>query len=105
MIGTTGSGNALYAGNGYKYYADASFIAGDSPVTHAINTDLGRNSQDGWIRCDGAGDILVEFSHGATFGDQITLQSGDSMSLTGLNLSNVKVTHSGSDSAYRIFVQ
>lgn len=87
-------------------FEDTSFVAGDSPATHDVNTALGQNGQDGYIICDGAGDILVEVSaDGATYGDQWTQKAGEVVSLKGMSVDTIRITHSGTDSAYRINVR
>lgn len=107
-INLNGSGLPIYAGDNYKTYEDTSFETGDSPATLDINADLGRNAGDGWIAVDGPGNIIVQLtqsdSASASFGDNITLKSGDNFSLTGLNINRIKLTWV-SNSAYRIFVQ
>jgi len=84
----------------YKNYEDASFVVGDSPVTLAVETDLGRKSQDGSIACDGAGSILVSVNGG----DSVTIKKDEVLSLTNFEVSTIVITHSGTDSAYRVFV-
>ena len=86
-------------------YEDASFTAAESPVTLDANTDLERNGHDGYIICDGTGDILFEVSdNGTDFGGQHTLKKNEIFSLTGLDIDSIKITHSGTDSAYRVMV-
>ena len=85
-------------------YEDSNFVSGDSPATHDVNTDLGRNSRSGSIMNDGSGKILVEISdNGTTYGGQHTLYAGESLNLEGLDVDKIKITHSA-DSAYRILV-
>ena len=86
-------------------YEDSSFVAGDSPATHDVNTDLGKNAELGYIVCDGAGDITVNLSQdGTTYGDNITIKQDDVLNLDGLDVDSIKMTHSGTDSSYRIAV-
>jgi hypothetical protein len=94
------------SGSGYQSYIDANFVVGDSPQTHDVNNDLGRNGDRGYIACDGAGDISVQYSEsGAVAGeDAIILKNGETFSLDGLNVDQITVTHVN-DSAYRIFVR
>jgi len=92
-----------YSGRTFKY-EDADFVTGDSPVTLDVNSDLSRNARDGYIICDGAGNILIEISdNGTNYGSQHTMKSGEVMSLTGLDIDSIKVTWV-TDSAYRILV-
>lgn len=88
-----------------KTYEDTSFVALDSPVVHDFNTDTGRNAVDGWLICDGPGDISVDFTRdGTTYGDQWTMKSKDVVDLLRLDINKIRITHSGTDSAYRIFL-
>ncbi|KKM89208.1 hypothetical protein LCGC14_1250960 [marine sediment metagenome] len=92
-----------YSGRTFKY-EDTSFVTGESPITLDVNTDLGRNSRDGYIICDGGGNLLIEFSdNGTNYGSQHTLKSGEVISLTGLDIDKIKITWV-TDSAYRILV-
>lgn len=85
-------------------YEDTSFVVGDSPATHDVLTDMGRASSDGYIRNDGAGDFTVAFSDDSTaFGSEHTLKSGETLSLEGLDIQQIRVTHVA-DSSYRILV-
>jgi len=87
-----------------KAYEDAAFVAGSSPATHDFNGDMGRNATDGFMVCDGAGNVLVELSYdGAAWGTQFTLKNGEIITFTGMSIDSVRVTHSA-DSAYRIFL-
>jgi len=89
----------------YKAYEDSSFVAGDSPVVHDFNTDLGKNGREGYIVCDGTGNILVEIANKSfAYGDQFTMKENDILNFQGLEISKVRLTHSGTDSAYRIWV-
>ena len=89
-----------------RYYAVnvSNFDSGDSPATIDIFTELSRNSIDGYLVCDGDGDILVSFSHdGTTYGENIVLKKKDSLDLESIDVHSVKITHSGADSSYRLF--
>ena len=86
-------------------FEDSSFVSGESPVVHNIKGALKHNAVDGYIVCDGQGDILVEFSDdGTNYGGQHTLQKNDVLSLKYLNVNLIRITHSGTDSSYRILV-
>jgi len=85
-------------------YEDTSFVTGDSPATHDINTDLGRNGRDGYVICDGAGDITIEVSDdGTSYGGTHTMKRGERLSLKGLDIDRIRITWV-SDSSYRILV-
>jgi hypothetical protein len=89
-----------------KYFAsdDTSFTSGDSPATLDVNATLSRNSVDGYIKCDGAGDIIVTLSvDGTTYGNDIRMKTDDTLSLKAIDIDSIKITHSGTDSSYRVF--
>jgi hypothetical protein len=95
----------VYTGLTNKSYEDTDFTAGDSPFVIDFNADTGRNSIDGWIICGGGGngDILIEISaDGATYGDQFTMKNGENAILKGWDIDTIRITHSGTDSAYRV---
>ncbi|KKL88313.1 hypothetical protein LCGC14_1925940 [marine sediment metagenome] len=86
-------------------YEDTNFTVGESPVTLDVNTDLGRNAVEGYIACDGPGDIIVTISDdGASFSSNITLKAHEVFDLQFLDVDQIKITHSGTDSAYRVVV-
>lgn len=88
-------------------YEDTSFIAGDSPVTLNFSADLSGNSRtdaDGYLICDGTGSITVSLSHnGTVFGDEMTVKNGEILHFLGAR--KLRITHIGTDSAYRVAVQ
>jgi len=85
-------------------YEDTSFLTGDSPAVHDVNTDLGRNARDGYLINDGAGNFTVEVSNdGDTYGGAHTVKGGEIMRLKGLNVDRIRVTWIA-NSAYRILV-
>lgn len=89
-----------------KYFGseDTAFGAGDSPATLDVNATLGRNSVDGYIHCDGSGDIIVTITEdGTTYGNNVRMKSGETLSLRALSIDSIKMTHSGTDSGYRVF--
>ena len=87
-----------------KVYEDTSFVVGDSPVTLDVNADMGRNARDGYIVCDGAGNILVKISRdGLTFDEQWTQKENEIVELTGLDIDKIRITHV-TDSSYRVNV-
>ena len=86
----------------YKSYEDSSFVSGDSPVVLDIYTDIGRDIYNGEIYCDGDGDILIEHSYNGTgYGDQITLKKDEILDIKTIKVRKVRISHSGTDSAYR----
>lgn len=85
-------------------YEDTSFTTGDSPVVHDVNTDLGRNSRDGYISNDGSGSLVIQFSDdGITYGSTHTLKSNEVMYLDGLDIDSIKIVWVA-DTSYRIMV-
>ena len=84
-------------------YEDVNFTAADSPFTAAVASDLGVRAGDGYIACDGAGSIQVELSaNGVDFDPPFLLKMGDVVTLKGLAVHTIRLTHLGTDSAYRI---
>jgi hypothetical protein len=88
-----------------KVYEDTDFVLGDSPVTLDFNADTGRNAVEGWIISDGPGDFTVDISRdGLTFGDAFTMKKNEQVDLLRLNIDKLRITHGGTDSAYRVFL-
>ncbi len=88
-----------------KTYEDSSFTAGDSPAIHNFNADTGRNSVDGWITCDGEGDIQVDYSiNGVVYSDKFTMKKCETVNLVRMNINKIRIIHTGVDSSYRIFL-
>lgn len=101
------NGNLLTREGSYDFdnqtYEDSSFVSGDSPATHDFNTDAGRNAVDGYIICDGAGDIQVDISRdGINYGDKWTMKAGEKVSLCHFNIDKIRITYVSAASAYRI---
>ena len=85
-------------------YEDTSFVTGDSPVVHDVNTSLSRNGVDGYIVCDGPGNITIDITNnGTNYGGQHTLKRRERMNLRNLDIDSIRVTWV-SDSAYRVLV-
>lgn len=85
-----------------KTYEDTSFVTGESPVTHDFNADAGRNAIDGYIICDGPGDIQVDYSRdGVTYGSKWTMKTKEVVNLLHYDIDKIRITWV-SDSAYRI---
>ncbi len=86
-------------------FEDTSFVSGDSPVTLDIQANLGRNAIEGYIINDGDGDFTVAFStDGTNFGDEITMKKNEVINFDNIEVDSIRITHSGTDSAYRVSV-
>jgi len=82
---------------------EGTVTAGNSPVTIDFNLDAGRNAVDGWVNCDGDGDMQVSFSRdGVTYGDAWTMKKGENTGVRNFDIDSLKITHSGDDAAYRV---
>jgi len=93
-----------YINGTYKVYEDNDFVVGESPVVLDINTDLGKNSREGYITIDGPGNVLVEFADiNGTYGEQFTMKKEETINFEGLIISKIRLTHV-TDSAYRVWV-
>lgn len=87
-----------------KAYEDANFVVGDSPAVHDFYSDTGRYAIDGWIVCDGDGDIQVDYTRdGITYGSKWTMKKNETVDLLRLDIKKIRITHVA-DSAYRIFL-
>ena len=89
----------------YAAFYDASFVVGDSPVTHDVNTVLTRNAFSGYIHNYGAGALLYQISQdGTTFGNSVLLPPTTKDVLDGFDIDSLKITHSA-DTSYSIRVK
>lgn len=89
----------------FQAFEDASFAVGDSPAVLDVHEALGVNGRDGYIACDGNGSIQVEISHGGdAYSDPFTVKIGEVVYLEGASVSKIRITHLGTDSAYRVVV-
>lgn len=87
-----------------KTYEDT-LTVDNSPVTVDFNDDTGRNAVEGWIINDGAGTLTVAVSRrGLVFGDAFTVKKGETVDFLRLDIDSLKLTHSGTDADYRIFL-
>lgn len=87
-----------------KTYESALFSSGSSPAVHDFYGDTGRYAIDGWIACDGDGNIQVDYTRdGITYGDKWTMKRGEVVDLLRLDIKKIRVTYV-TDSAYRIFL-
>jgi len=85
-------------------YEDNSFVTGDSPVVHDVETDLGRTGIDGYIVNDGGGDMQVEISNNGTdYGSAATIKDCEVYDLQGLTISKIRITWIA-DTSYRVNV-
>jgi len=88
-----------------KAYRDPVFVAGDSPVTLDVNTDLGRNAIDGFIINDGAGIFNIEISDdGANWSNEFRLNNGETLQLTNVNIDSIKLTWLTNSSYRALFI-
>jgi hypothetical protein len=97
------------------YKAANSFTAAASPAVWNMQNDFpnqgtspGQNPRlkgnRGYIKVDGAGDLLVEIANqGTQYNTQFTLKNGDSFDLTGLDISQIRFTWSGTNTNFRGF--
>ncbi len=88
---------------------DTNFVVGDSPIEIDIFDKLtaGKSyrTAEGYIRCDGPGSIQIEIAETpASYGDALTLKSDEELTLSRSRVAVIKITHLGTDSAYRIVV-
>lgn len=84
-------------------WEDTSFTVGESPATIDINVALGHNATDVLIINDGPGEFDYSVSNdGSVFGDNITLKRREFKRYSEISIDSLRITHSGTDSAYRI---
>jgi len=82
---------------------EGTITAGTSPITIDFNLDAGRNAKDGWVNCDGAGNLSVAFSRdGLTYGDAWTMKQGENTGLRNFDVDSLRLTHTGTDCDYRV---
>ncbi len=88
---------------------DANFQSGDSPIEIDIFANLtggtSYRTAEGYITCDGPGSIQIEIAETPSeYGGALTLKSGETLPLSRSRVGIVKITHLGTDSAYRLVV-
>jgi len=90
----------------YLTYEDNHFTVSDSPFTIDVVTDFGHNRTSILLRNDGPGDLLVSTSsdNGATYGDTFTVRGAESFGLSLVGIEQIRLSHSGIDSSYRVFI-
>ena len=87
----------------YFFKEDANFVAGDSPKIIDVTTEISSNNGFLCLKNDGPGDILLSLSlDGTTYGDDIRIKSTE-YKQCGLPIKKIKITHTGTDSAYRLY--
>ena len=90
----------------YLTYEDNNFTASNSPFTIDVVADFGHNRTSILLRNDGPGDLLVSTSSdaGVIFGDTFTVFGSESFGLSLVGIDQIRLTHSGINSSYRIFI-
>ena len=95
-----------------RYFAseDLDFQAGDSPAVLDIVGTLGVPTIDGRLvpksNSGNTGDVLVELSFdGSTYGNQFTVFHLETFSLFGFKIKKIRITHTGTDSGYRVWAR
>jgi hypothetical protein len=99
-----------------RYFAseDLNFQSGDSPVVLDIESSIGVKSNDCRILCKSnvgnTGNILVELStDGSTYGTQFTVFNYETLpfniDILALKISKIRITHTGTDSGYRVLAR
>ncbi|MEE9149973.1 MAG: hypothetical protein V3U27_21555 [Candidatus Tectomicrobia bacterium] len=88
---------------------DNNFASGDSPVEIDIFDKLtaGKSyrTAEGYITCDGPGSIQIEIAETPNeYGGAATVKAGESLGLSKSRVAIIKITHLGTDSAYRVVV-
>jgi len=90
----------------YLTYEDDNFTATESPFTIDVVADFGHNRASILLRNDGPGDLLVSTSSddGVTYGDTFTVRGVESFGLSLVGIDQIRLSHSGIDSSYRVFI-
>lgn len=92
-----------------RYFSayDESFSAANSPITLDIKGSLNTPAKFGYIKCPSKNaKILVEIStDGTNYGSQFVVDKYETFPLFGLKVCKVRITHSGTDSAYRVWAR
>ena len=87
-----------------RSYEDTSFVTGDSPKVLDVNEDLKHNAHDGYMVCDGAGNITLEISDdGLEYGEEHTIKQDEIVDFFMLDIDKIRLTWIA-NSAYRILV-
>lgn len=90
----------------YLTYENNNFTVDNSPFTIDVITDFGHNRTSILLRNDGPGDILASTSSdsGVTFGDTFTVFGGESFGQSLVGIDQIRLSHSGIDSSYRVYI-
>lgn len=83
---------------------DTNFQVGDTLIVLDVEATLGQAGTRGWVACDGAGNITVEVGTSGGYQTAFTIKQGEAFDLDGLTVGRIRLTHTGTDSAYRIVV-
>jgi len=90
-------------GNPKKY--EGTVAAAGTPVTLDVNADLDHNAGDGYIVCDGPGNLQVDISkNGLAFETDVTVEEDEVVLLKGLNVDTIRIDATVSGTAYRALV-
>lgn len=91
----------------WQVFEDSNFTVGDSPITLDIY-GAGLHEfpvAEGYVACDGTGSILVEVAQQYDdFGEQFTVKANEVVTLGFSRPGQIRITHSGTDSSYRVVV-
>jgi hypothetical protein len=102
------AGNAIYSCRSVMSVNEGTLTAGNSPVTCPVSANLGggtNRGNAGYIANDGSGSIQVEIAQeGTSYMSPFTLKSGENFDVTGMNISNVRLTRLGADANYRVVI-
>lgn len=107
-IAKNDAGLSIYPCSGKMVVSESTITAATSPVVVNVVGGLGGGiyrGNRGYIANDGAFSLLVEIAlEGTNYMSQFTLTQGSNFDLTGMNISNIRLTRSGGDTAYRVLV-
>ena len=92
--------------NNYISREDSNFTSARSPVVIEVFKFLLRPTTEGYITCDGAGNIEIKLkmTESSLYGSTITLKLDETLKLSDVNIYEIKIIHTGTDSSYRLNV-
>lgn len=100
------AGNPIHSCRGLMSVTETTLTAGVSPYVIDVATGLGggtNRGNRGYIANDGGADMLAEIAlEGSNYMTQFTIKNGDNFDITGMNLSKIRLTRSGSDTNFRV---